>query len=344
MVFTLDKKARNELAEAVYEHRRLVSKMTPEEQRTAPPKQSLIEMGAKLWPHTYEGGGTDREAYNRLWELFSASENPALAGALALPFEQIMTLGSARWADCGFPQIIVGHRYAAALMATHIPEDVLPLVRPPWPGFLIELPDAMLPVINEKNEEAPLRRVLVQHIKDEKETWQFLAMTDGITNIWRHGIDTKELALSEAAGTGTWEGCTFAIPIDDGIDGRTNQLVGKLIAAVCLAMSDPNNVKAHPSFGVVGSVGRKNKEPKARTYKLGKTIEIDCRASLDDFIHNRGTRKGVSPTVQTLVRGHWKPKLAERVGYPVWVEPYWRGPIDAPILTRAVRVGDGDPE
>lgn len=340
MVYTLDKKDRNDVAEAVFKHRQAVKNILGPEHHRAPEKSEIMLMGVKLWPHTYKGGSTDREAYHRLWDWFTEQENPNLTGALALPFEQIITLGSARWADCGFPQVVVGHRYAAALMATNIPEDVLPLVRPPWPAFFIELPDMMLPILDEHGKELPLRRVLVQHIHDEKETWQFLAQTDGITTIWRHGIDTRELALSERTGTGTWEGCTFAIPIDEGVDGRTNQLVGKLIAAVCLAMSDPSNVKAHPSFGGVGDVGRQGKEPKVRTFRLGKPIEVDVRQALDDFIHNRGTRKGSSPTVQTLVRGHWKPKLSERVGYPVWIEPYWRGPLDAPILTRPVKVGD----
>ena len=344
MVFSFDKKARNDLANAVYAHRRGLGDLVAPNDRSAPSKQQIMELGGKVWEHSYAGATSDRDAYNHLWDWLLAQDNVLLAGAMTLPFDQILTMGSARWADCGFPQIIIGHKYAAALMATQVPEDVLSQVKPPWPAFMIELPDKMLPVIDEKGQEVPLRRVLVQHVKDEHETWQFLAMTDGITNIWRHGVGTKELALAELQGTGTWEGCTFAIPIDEGIDGRTNQLVGKLIANVCLAMSDPSNVKAHPTHGKVGSVGRRGQEPKVRTFKLGKTIEIDARAALDDFIHNRGTRKGVSPTVQSLVRGHWKPKLSERVGYPVWVEPYWRGPIDAPILSRPVGVHGGEDE
>lgn len=300
-----------------------------------------MEMGLQLWPHSYGQANNDRDAFSNLSEYFE-SLGGVFTDALALPFDQILVMGSARWADCGFPQIVVGHKYAAALMATSIPEDVLEFVRPPWPAFVLEIPDKMLPILDGAGNEACLHRVLVQHIKDERETWQFLALTDGITTIWRHGVDTRELALAETAGTGTWEGCTFAIPIDEGVDGRTNQLIGKLIAAVCLAMSDPSNVKAHPGFGIVGSVGRRQNEPKVRTYKLGKTIAIDVREALDDFIHNRGRRKGVSPTVQTLVRGHWKPRLSERLGYPVWVEPYWRGPIDAPILTRPVVVRNGE--
>jgi hypothetical protein len=341
VVFTRPQ-SRQEVAEALHQRREVLRRqMTPAEQRLlAPTKAQIMEMGSVLWRVTYAHTQDDRTAYD-LAETWFAAQSPELADSLALPFDQILALGGARWADCGFPQIVVGHRYAAALMATHIPTEVLPQVRPPWPAFMVEVPDAMLPIVAENGQEITIRRVLVHHVRTEErgETWQFLAMTDGATTIWRHGIDTKELALSELTGTGTWEGCTFAIPLDQGVDGRTNQLVGKLIAAVCLAMSDPSNVKAHPSHGSVGSVGsvgRRGKEPKARTFKLGKEIVVDCRQALDDFIHDRGKRKGASPTVQTLVRGHWKPKLSERMGYPVWVEPYWRGPLDAPILSRPI--------
>src|SRR5271154_5387838 len=156
MVFALDKKDRNELAEAVFEHRKAIRQALGPEHHRSPAKAEVMAMGSQLWSFSYEGYHTDREAYERLWEWFSSQGNPALAGTLALPFEQILAIGSARWADCGFPQIVVGHRYAAALMATHIPEEVLSYVRPPWPAFFIELPDGMLPIIGEKGKEVPL--------------------------------------------------------------------------------------------------------------------------------------------------------------------------------------------
>jgi hypothetical protein len=331
MVYTANDS--HEIAEIAYARHKLIKALTPEPQGLS--KQALVDIGKKLWPHTYEVTNDDRTAFENLLDY--ADEK--LRQDLTLPFEQIIIMGAVRWADCGFPQITIGHKYAAALMATHVPEDVLPLVRPPWPAFVLELPDGMLPILDDKNKEIPLRRILVQHIKSKinpnesemKETWQYIAMADAPMSIWRHGVDTKELALSTVKGTGCWSENTFAEPVDDGVDGAANQLVGKLIVSVCLAMSDPTNVKAHASHGAVGNIGRQGREPKTRTFKLGKEITIDCRQPLDDFIHGR--RKGTSPTVQTLVRGHWKPKLAERLGHPVWVSPYWRGPIDAPILT-----------
>jgi len=50
-----------------------------------------------------------------------------------------------------------------------------------------------------------------------------------------------------------------------------------------------------------------------------------------------GKHGGKSPTVQCVVAGHWKmqpcgPGGSERKR--IFIEPYWRGPEDAPIAIR----------
>ncbi len=302
-------------------------------------KEELMKMGLKTWEESYAKATTDREAFDMLC-AWLGKVNPAyLAIFLASPADQQQTQWSARWADCGFPQVVLGHKYAAALMATHIPEDVLPQVRPPWPAFLIELPDSMLYILDEKNNEVALRRVLLHHVKDSSgnEVWQYVATSDGRTRIYRHGIDTCELALTKIKNLGMLsENDPFKLPLDS-LDERTSQLLGRLIVGTCLSMSDPTNVRAHAKAGAVGSVGRQGQEPSARTFRVGKPIEIDVREALDAFVHGRVSR---TPTAQALVRGHWKPRLAERVGHPVWIHPYWRGPIDAPVLVRPHVLGE----
>ena len=56
-----------------------------------------------------------------------------------------------------------------------------------------------------------------------------------------------------------------------------------------------------------------------------------------------GARRS-APSVQTLVRGHWKHQphgkgRSERKY--IFVEPYWRGPEDAPITVRPHALHDG---
>jgi hypothetical protein len=73
---------------------------------------------------------------------------------------------------------------------------------------------------------------------------------------------------------------------------------------------------------------------------LLREVKIDCRAAIASYI--AGQRRA-SPSVQTLVRGHFKraahgPGRTERRW--VQVEPYWRGPEDAPIALRPHRLPD----
>lgn len=72
-------------------------------------------------------------------------------------------------------------------------------------------------------------------------------------------------------------------------------------------------------------------EPTSWTYVLGGNVRVDVRSAVRDYVE----RGGSPPSVQSLVRGHWKrqphgPELSLRKW--IHVEPYWRGPEDAPIV------------
>ena len=63
-------------------------------------------------------------------------------------------------------------------------------------------------------------------------------------------------------------------------------------------------------------------------------MRVDVREAVRGFV--AGTRR-TAPAVQVLVRGHWKrqahgPAMAQRK--MIHIEPYWRGPEDAPIAVR----------
>ena len=86
----------------------------------------------------------------------------------------------------------------------------------------------------------------------------------------------------------------------------------------------------------------KRGEPQTWTFQLARDVKIDCRAAVRDYV--RGLAAS-SPVVQSLVRGHWKrqphgPGGTERK--TIFIEPYWRGPEEAPIAVRAHRPGGSD--
>jgi hypothetical protein len=111
-------------------------------------------------------------------------------------------------------------------------------------------------------------------------------------------------------------------------------------------MSDPANLRKQKTShgrGSRPSLARTPGMPDIQTYVLGKPLQINCRQAIVDYLEGNTTSRN-SPTVQTLVRGHWKhqpygPGLTARK--LIHIEPYWRGPDGAPILIRPTHLSRG---
>lgn len=266
-----------------------------------------------------------------------------MTSILRTPQGCLLFLHLARWANYGFPQICMGHKFCAALLMTGMGESALDVVRPPWPNFVIEVPNELLSVRDtEANVDRPIRRILVGCSKDEGEPllWSFLAVTDTPLNLWRFGVETKELLPAEVEGDEAYASFDRQLTGSQDMldtDRRVLQLIGRLIINVCLAMSDPSSLKevgpGHKRYAASGS-NRKEPEPIVRTFQVGKPVKIDLRETIATFI-KQGARK--MPSTQVLVRGFWRmqphgPKSSLR--RPQFIEPFWRGAEDAPIAIR----------
>ncbi len=174
-----------------------------------------------------------------------------------------------------------------------------------------------------------------------------MLLTDGPITLWKHGLKTNDLAgPSEEYRQESvdWDSYSFNLPTDDR-DEKLHVLAGRLILNVCLAMSDKGSVKAigrgHSSSH---SQLRSSPEPLVRVFQVGRPISLDCRQALREFLESPGGgRLGSRLNVQFLVRGHWKrqpfgPKSESRKW--VWIQPYWKGPEEAPILSRPHQIED----
>jgi len=118
-------------------------------------------------------------------------------------------------------------------------------------------------------------------------------------------------------------------------------LAKRLIAGLILSMSNADNFKSRSVPARNGTKKREaGVEPAHRVTMIGRPISIDCRASVRTYLEGT-SKKHAPPSVQTLVRGHHKRQVigvGRRNRKVIWVEPYWRGPEDAPILTKPKRV------
>jgi hypothetical protein len=114
----------------------------------------------------------------------------------------------------------------------------------------------------------------------------------------------------------------------------------RLVVGLLVAMQN-SNFKEHVSSGRVPKQMRDG-APEHRTVYVGAPIKTDCRPALAQYLCDPKRGKAAPPSVQVLVRGHYKRQVVGvgRSGRKViWVEPYWRGPEDAPILVHPYKVG-----
>jgi hypothetical protein len=120
------------------------------------------------------------------------------------------------------------------------------------------------------------------------------------------------------------------------LDDKANLLIKRLVVNSILAMEGDGNCKPLTKQQPGGNK-RESDVPLIRTYQLGHTPNVDCRSAVRDYLGGKGHGP---PTVQSLIAGHWKNQVhgPGRTGRKrIHIEPYWRGPEDAPVLPR-VRV------
>jgi hypothetical protein len=281
---------------------------------------------------------TDAQVFDTAWHSNGATSG-IIRSMIAKPPENALLLGAYRWLGCGLPQVTMGHKYAAALLATSVPEQVHEFITPPWRAFIIQVPNGLIFADNGRNQGrlTEVRSVFVLKFDESaKSKWCYIAMTDCPVLLWRFSPDIADL-LRETLKANAYDGYSFLLDFED-VDDRASALIGRLVANSCLAMSDPTNLKApRPMSAKAKAKAQKRGEPTVTTYVLGKPIKLDCRQVVAAY--GRGERQ--APSVQVLVRGHWKrqpcgPRRVDRK--VIHVEPYWRGPEDAPINVREVHL------
>jgi hypothetical protein len=296
---------------------------------------TLTESGVTLWNHTYRLGQSDDavlaccEKIVARWQAEDGSEGDATAeGAL----REILTF-SAKWAVHAFQRITTTHTYAAALMCTDTDRESLETIETQWHAFMVLVPNGLLRV----GPDAEYNRVLVRIGDDDSASILLVDQNSGesaqILATWARSLpdllaeeDAQFMELAESAQ-------------------RAIILAKRLVAGLLLAMQHVDNFKSktYPAREKRRD-GRVAEEPAHRVVMVGKPISVDCRPAVADYLASGSKRKnGAPPSVQVIVRGHYKRQVVGvgRKGRKViWVQPYWRGPDGAPILTHPKRIGD----
>lgn len=294
-------------------------------------KKVMMQIGLDWWPHTYKHTSNDKEAVMRMIE-YARTRGPAALVYQMLSTMQLLYIGSARWCDCAFPNLKLGHKLAAAFAATVIPADID--VRPPWPAFVIDLPSNFLYTANEGLNDA-LKSILVLVAADDEGPlrWNYLAQGRYLSLHYTAGTIAEMAKDDGRTRSDDPVPSPFAMDISDE-DARTQIILKRIIVSACLELSDPTAIRpSGRSHNVSHERIRSGKEPVIRVFQFTKAIDFDCREAVGDYL--AGDRKSLK--LQLLVRGYWRnqpygPQSTLR--RKQWIEPYWRGPDDAPIAVR----------
>lgn len=235
-------------------------------------------------------------------------------------------LGTA-WSETSFATVELGAKLAASLAATSIPPEYAANVVMPFRIVRIVVPPGVL-----DEDEAS---ILVARLDDGR--FFTLAMTSlqgghqqfgSLADFLRYRARAE--ALPADMRTDRW------VPFE-----RVSELLHQIAVGTMIEL-DQRGKSAEPPAprpGAPPAVDARG-NPRVWTFKLTRPVKVDVRPAIRAYVAGGGR----SPTVQLLVRGHHRrvrtgPGRAE----VRWaqVEPYWRGPEDAPVALRPHRLRDG---
>jgi len=298
----------------------------------------LMQIGHHLWTDTYKIGKTDTEASTTCvnFAKFGEEKFPQLDKAspenrrLGMAMNASLYAFAAKWAHCGYPSIVTDHKFARALMCTKIEPEFANDIHVPGDAFLVQIPNDIL---ISQDKKFQWTTIVVARFDYGA---MFLLMDDDLGNFqWIWGNSDIGFGVIFKDGDD--------IPFDAGnetVHNRKNVLLARrLVAGLLLAMNDQCNFRTK-SFPAKTKHGRN--EPEHRVAFVGRPISVDCKKEIESFLSSNQDSSHGMPSVQVLVRGHHKRQVVgiHRSGRRIiWVQPYWRGPEDAPILVRPHRIG-----
>lgn len=221
----------------------------------------------------------------------------------------------------GFPKLEVGHKLAASLAMTDVPDDIEVLA--PWKAWSLIVPPGLF---GEGTDEETYARIWCMGAEPH-----FFLMNSGEI----YGPFNRE----------TFTGLTKTA--DKDVHAIT-KAVDSLIRGACLALSNPEEYKRTPLKERGASSGKKPQRDgdpdfTASRFMLSAPVQIDARPHLLDYISGKKRKAGGAPTVQFFVRGHWRnqahgPRMSLRK--QMRIEGYWKGPEHGAIKLGNYKVKD----
>lgn len=237
------------------------------------------------------------------------------------------------WAESAFAHIKVDDTLAASLMFSDVDPLYASEVTHPWTCYAISVP----PLFGPKSPTHVVAYDLSKYVRSSKRVF-------GLTTFFR---SSNGLVQYEAC-VGSFSDLLLAdkyVVVGDKSqkDGlllqQEKRLLINLIVGVCIEMSRNENRSAVECIGSMRNSVIPPQYRKDVPFVLGRSVKVDVRDAVRAYAEGKQTS---GHGVRTLVRGHHKRqpcgfKSMERKW--IHVEPYWRGPEDAPVIVRSHVLG-----
>lgn len=283
----------------------------------------------------YEASQDGPMSWAAMADLSGADGNPTLTHTC---------VALTNWRATGLQSVEIGHKLAAALMATSA-EGAFKDDHLPWPAFEIRVPEKLLPT-----DYGHVHTVFVSSIPD----WLPLLYdgnspsTASVAVVYLDDQTTGHMALQHLSQLAQYETIQPSLKEHDRLrfleydldsETRLRLMVTRLVVGIIMLINQARTDKpdVFPQHPVPPRKHAKEVRPVNR-HHVQRPITIDCVNVVKDYV--RGMGKGHSPSVSTLVRGHWRqqahgPKWS--LHKTLWIEPHWRGP-EGPLAVRTVRL------
>ena len=293
---------------------------------------AMMRAGRTLWDVSYKLGWTDEQTRDRMVTA-AARESDQWPGHRLWP-DHLMTF-AAKWAVHAFQRLMTSHTFAAALMCSDVQREAIDGIEEQWDAFLVIVPNGMLVA-----GEFEFSRVLVATYSFGA---QMILLTTGGSSLV---LPEPRTIVSDSP---TLADLLVSDEADLAAESTTQRclvMAKRLVAGLLLNMQDAGT---HKIREVAARPKSKNREaePEHRIVTVGQPIEIDCRDAVREYVERgtrsseRGHRRHGMPTVQWMVRGHFRmqahgPRHALR--RKTWIRPHWHGNEAALIQTRPSKV------
>lgn len=313
----------------------------------------FYKTGVKVWEATYAAKSNDDPG---AWSFVVANlmQNVGLGGHMVngdFAVEETRTplclMSCARWVDGGCRILTTDERYFAAMAHTKIGIDAVEDLKVPWPAFMVEWPAGLCVAEDGYDYNCALfaqfKGMPRADEKVEDVAFMMLGNQSGpaspdITR-WVVGNLATLLFANDLP-----DGPMFREVDEERTDGdrAIQEMACRATAGLLYTLQHTTNWKTSAFASPVQRGQLRSSPPPHRVIMIGRPLQVDATSS----VRERAAGRHGAPAVQTLVRGHVKRQV---VGYGrtgrkvIWVEPYWRGPEDAPILARPYKVGPSAP-